>query len=83
MKRHTSLDEPPDHPFFRGYKKADSSKSANDQCTSNSTHVSTAICSILIKQLDKCVGILEKGGLSQAEYAKLQQCILKDIRDTK
>jgi len=22
MKRHTSLDEPPDYPFFRGYKKA-------------------------------------------------------------
>jgi len=80
MKRHTSLDEPPDHPFFRGYKKADSSKSANDQCTSNSTHVSPvkrlSICSTLIEQLDKCVRILEKGGLSQAEYAELQQCIL-------
>jgi len=37
----------------------------------------------LTEKLNICVGILEKGGLSQAEYDELQQCIFKDIRDTK
>ena len=86
MKKHSSLDEPPDYPFFRGYKKAEAGKSSNDQGTLKSTHVSPvkrlSIRTTLIEQLEKCTGILEKGGLSQEEYTELQQCILKDIRDT-
>ena len=27
---HASIDEPSDHPFYRGYKKADSGRNAND-----------------------------------------------------
>ena len=27
---HVSVDEPSDHPFYRGYKKADKGKNAND-----------------------------------------------------
>ena len=80
------MDEPPDYPFFRGYKKAEAGDSGNDQSTLKSTHISPvkrlSIRTTLIEQLEKCTGILEKGGLSQEEYTELQQCILKDIRDT-
>ena len=86
MKKHSSLDEPLDYPFFRGYKKVDGGKSGSDT-SSNASHVSPvkrlSIRTTLIEQLEKCVGICEKGGLTQAEYDELQQCILKDIRDTK
>ena len=86
MKKHSSLEEPPDYPFFRGYKKAEAGKSGKDPSNSNATHISPvkrlSIRTTLIEQLEKCTGILEKGGLSQAEYTELQQCILKDIRDT-
>ena len=40
------------------------------------------VCTTLIKQLEKySVTILEKGGLTKAEYIMiyLQQCIFKDI----
>ena len=39
MKKHSSLDEPPDFPFFRGYKKVDGGKSGSDT-SSNASHVS-------------------------------------------
>ena len=89
MKKHSSLDEPPDYPFFRGYncKKAEAGKSHTSESTSSTTEISPikrlTMRTTLIDQLEKCVGILEKGGLSQTEYTELQQCILKDIRDTK
>ena len=40
MKKHSFLDEPPDYPFFRGYKKAEAGKSGNDQSALKSTHIS-------------------------------------------
>lgn len=87
MKKHGSFDEPPDYPFFRGNKKAEAVTSDTGPVSDKVIEVSPikrlSMRTMLIEQLEKCVGLLEKGGLSQSEYSELQQCILKDIRDTK
>ena len=84
MKKHSSLDEPPDLPFFRGYKKTEANpKHSNPIAIEVSPVKRLTVRTTLLEQLEKCVGILEKGGLTQAEYNELQQSILKDIRDTK
>ena len=72
---HVSIDEPSDHPFYRGYKKAYSGRNTNDWCNSTSAHVSPfkqlSIYSTLIEQLNKCVGILEKCGPGYPPHQKM------------
>ena len=94
LKRHTSLDTPPDYPFFRGRKKKQDSESSADAKGSTSPKrgdSSSAVPGVspgkrlgmrsqCLDQLGKCIDILDKGGLSQAEFNELQKAILADIK---
>lgn len=94
LKRHSSLDTPPDYPFFRGRKKkqdsessAESKRSASPKRGDSSSPVPSVspgkrlgMRSQCLDQLGKCIDILDKGGLSQAEFNELQKAILADIK---
>ena len=94
LKKHTSLDEPPDYPYFRGNKprKKEEQPGSNERNHEeiNKTELthSTAIISPekkvhmrteCIDQLQKIGDLLEKRCISQRQYDKLQETITKDI----
>ena len=73
MKRHSSLNDPPNYPFFRGYKKHREPGGTSPRSTSSDMERVQAgvspgkrlnMRSELIDQLGKCVNLLEKGALS-------------------
>jgi len=95
LKRHSSLDTPPDYPFFfRGRKeKQDSELSAESKVSTSpkrgdssspvprvSLGKQLGMRSQCLDQLGKCIDILDKGGLSQVEFNELQKAILADIK---
>ena len=91
MKKHSSFDDPPNYPFFRGYTKrvAQQDVSTTPVKQGNAVvRVSPGVSpgkrlsmrSELIDQLGKCVSLLEKGALSQEEYDELQKNIKTDIK---
>ena len=89
MKKHLSLDCPPNYPFFRGNKKQSDQGKGTPLKSACNTLGSTAeaspskrlsMRSELINQLGKCVNLLEKGALSEDEYQELQKSIMTDIK---
>ena len=80
--------------FFRGCKKKQESESSADSKASTSPKrgdSSGAVPGVspgkrlgmrsqCLDQLGKCIDILDKGGLSQAEFNELQKAILADIK---
>lgn len=76
MKKHESLEVPPKKPFFRNCKKQVS--------TSDRPGVSPGkrieLRSKCIDQLEKWHTLLERGAISNQEYAELHQTILGDIK---
>ena len=88
MKKHSSLDDPPIYPFFRGYKKRteEEGTAKKNACDVDrhpagiSPRKRLNMRSELIDQLGKCVNLLEKGALSQDEYQGLQSSIMSDIK---
>ena len=74
--KHSSLDIPPDQPFFReSHKKTSTSSSAS--FPSSSVAVSpgkrVSLRSECINQLDKWHSLLEKGIISRVEYDQMQK----------
>ena len=84
MKKHSSLDDPPNHPFFKGYKKRNKGDSTPPKPATVSAGVSPgkrlSMRTELIDQLDKFVNPLEKGALTPLEYQDLQKSIMTDIK---
>ena len=82
LGKHSSLEEPPDKPFFRGNK----SKSPK-QITSVVTPLASPAVSLLtmrtelINQLEKWHRLYEAGAITSKEYDSLKSSILSDIEN--
>ena len=83
--KHDSYEQPPNVPYFtRGTKKSSpqGSQTANDLPTPSdpmSPRKRLGLRTECIDQLNKWHSLLEKGAITQADYDKVQQTILKDI----
>lgn len=80
VKKHESLDEPPDMPFFRGKNKSITSISGATSmaCASHSDSKIHA-CTELLNQLSKLSDLLSNKCISQEQFDKLQKNILQDL----
>ena len=88
MKTWTSLDEPPNKPFFtRGHKCSnEDSTSAEAPVTKKPPSIASPgrkvrVRTELIDQLDKSHKLKESGALSSTEYDELRSNILYDIKN--
>ena len=94
MKKHISLDEPPDYPYFkakgRAAKTPQENKLETDVSNSSQSPKPAAISVIspgkkvhmrteCIEQLKKIGQLLENGNISQQQHNMLQEAIMKDI----
>ena len=85
--KHSSCDEPPDVPFFKRPKEKpkDAGPSVTLQPQTSSSANSPTKCVGLraqcIDQLSKWHALLVAGGIDQAQYDKLKDTILGDIKD--
>ena len=89
VKSHNSYENPPDKPFFRGYKRPGTSIESPVRYPASKRHTgSTGISpgkklnmrSELITQLEKWHALLESSVISQSEYDELKNKILSDIK---
>ena len=86
--KHDSYENPPDLPYFRGRARKHTS-SCTSPCSSTSTPASQSTSvspgkrismrTELLSQIDQWHSLLEKGGITQEQYDKLQSEIIKDI----
>lgn len=74
MKKHLSLETPPDLPFFKTKEKPEEPKAA---ISSPSRRIQTR--SLCIEQLQRIGDLLEKCLLTQEQYNTLHETIIKDI----
>lgn len=86
LKTWTSIDEPPDKPFFKSRKRSTvhgegSSTSKNPKLSSLSPGRKYRVRSELIDQLEKFHKLKESGALSSTEYDELRGTILSDIKN--
>lgn len=92
MKKHESLDDPPDYPFFKGRrprKQEELSIIDNGMCTppDSSASISHGLSpgrkiqmrTECIEQLQRIGKLLKRGTISKLQYEKLQETIMKDI----
>lgn len=77
--KHTSIDEPPDKPFWRGRKRKLSEQPQVGYGISPTKKVS--VRSELLDQLSKWHKLSEAGVVSSSEYDELKQKILSDIKE--
>ena len=88
LKKHHSLDEAPDKPYFRGRKRPATENNQSPVSESKKTRVPPAISpgrkvnvrSELIDQLEKWHKLLDLGVIAQEEYDELRGKILSDIK---
>ena len=85
MKKHESFDNPPNYPFFRGYKRQAQDKASPSSFGSQTPAAISPgrrlnMRSELIDQLGKCVNLFEKGALSHDEYQDMQKTIVTEIK---
>ena len=73
MMKHQSLDDPPDKPFFRTSRSA-----ANATSVSPGKRIS--LRGQCVDQLLKSHELLEKGAITQEQYAEFLATILNDVR---
>ena len=71
MKKHDSLDHPPNKPFFTGKKAGQSTNSPGKRIKYRSE---------CMDQLDKWHSLLSRGVITQEQYSELQESILSDIK---
>ena len=71
MKKHDSLDCPPDKPFFKGKKTVQSTNSPGKRIKYRSE---------CMDQLDKWHSLLSRGVSTQEQYDEFQESILSDIK---
>ena len=89
MKTWTSLDEPPNKPFFTPGRKrsnAECSTSVETPATKKPPSIASPgrtvrVRTELIDQLDKFHKLKESGALSSTEYDELRSNILSDIKN--
>ena len=86
MGKHTSLDEPPDKPFWRGRKRPATeaeSQMTTKMCVVSSSSPSTKVSmrTQLIDQLEKWKKLHTDGIIDDAEYKELRESILTDIKN--
>ena len=81
IKKHTSLEDCPDFPFFRGSKKTATTKPSlqSGPLVSSSPSKRIHVRSELLNQIAKISDLLQKGYISQERHDKLQKDILADI----
>ena len=85
LKKHS---DPPDYPYFRGYKqRKDKDQSSHLSCKERTVEHANVISpqkkvimrTQCIDQLQKISDLLDKGCISQDQYKELQDTIMKDI----
>lgn len=84
MKKHTSLDDPPDYPFFR---KKKSQKQGDQEVKPSNTTPRAGLSPVrrihmrteCIEQLQRIGKLLEDNTISKLQYEKLQEVIMKDM----
>ena len=87
MGKHSSLDEPPDKPFWRGRKRP--TTEADNQVTtkirrvvsSSSPSTKVSMRTQLIDQLEKWKKLHTDGIIDDTEYKELRESILTDIKN--
>lgn len=87
MKKHKSLDDPPDYPYFKGRSKRQAPSSNGDKENIKSPPRSSVISPGMkvhmrtecIEQLQKIGDLRDKGIISEAQHTILQEAIMKDI----
>ena len=83
MGKHSSYDDPPDKPFFRGNKKAKSLKSAVQITECTSSEISPAKRSNLrsqyMVQLKDWHSLFDAGAITHDEYEGQKSKILHDL----
>ena len=80
--KHSSVDEPPDLPFFTGRKKSGSTS----QCDTTSSGSPTKRLSLrteCINQLSKWHSLLQGGAISQDQYDEMKDTIMEDMKSMK
>ena len=86
--KHSSMDEPPDLPFFTGRKKVSGSR-CDDPSTSSSDSGSRSPTKRLnlrtecINQLSKWHSLLQGGTISQDQYDEMKDTIMEDMKSMK
>ena len=85
MGKHTSLDEPPDKPYFRGCKRPNNEQGASG-CTktrvvSSSPGRKVSMRTELIDQLEKWNQLRTSGMIDENEYQELRKTIIIDIKE--
>lgn len=74
LKKHSSLEKPPNKPFFHCAKSAESGP------VGISPSKRITLRSECIDQLDKWHKLMERGAITQEEYKDLQSTIMSDIK---
>ena len=79
MKKHTSYDNPPEYPYFKG--KGGDPKGGDSASTSATISPGKRVNlrSECMDQLDKSLSLLQKGCITQEQYDNLRDKILKDM----
>ena len=85
MKTHSSYDEPPDKPFFRGSSKQSKSSSQHDLPTSSASGaISPGKCinlrSQCMDQIEKWHELFTKGIISEDQHKELVEKVWNDIK---
>ena len=79
IEKHDSEEIPPDVPYFRGRSGSSAFSSVSLMEATNSPRNRVSLRTECIDQLSKWHGLLEKQVITQDDYNKVQQTILKDI----
>ena len=83
MKKHGSLDVPPDKPFWRMKKgketKRDQGAASIPPSSVSSPGKRIELRGKLVDQLLKWHQLVEKGGITQEQYDQLQLTIMSDV----
>lgn len=80
IEKHDSYDVPPDVPYFKGRSSnASTSLHVSQMDTTNPPRNRVSLRTECIDQLSKWHDLLEKQVITQEDYDKVQQTILKDI----
>ncbi len=80
MKKHESLDDPPDYPFFKGRKREHKPVDLPEASTSLSPGRKVHIRTECIEPLQRIGQLYEKGTLTNEQYKTLQEVIMKDMQ---
>ena len=75
MKKHNSLDTPPDKPFWKG--TSSKNKSAGGTASPRKRITLTGQC---VDQLLKWHELLKKGAITKEQYDEFQSTIMEDVK---